>query len=135
MKKETAPLYLVRRGHFLEPDMALDARAIAAIPEGAKVRVEIKKPRNDKRLRAYWAMLNDVVAATNCAPSVEKLHDVVKLETGHIDLVRLGNGTTVAIPGSIAFDKIGEPEMIEFFQSAETWLAKTYNYCREAPAA
>lgn len=132
--KETRPIYLVRKGLSLVPELDMDADAISAIPHGRSVRVEIRQQRSHERLRAYWKMLSEVVAATGCAPSPEKLHEVVKLETGHVDLVRLGNGMTVAIPGSIAFDKMTETEMVGFFQAAQEWLGRQYGYVREAAA-
>lgn len=134
-KKTEKPIYaFVRRGNYLVPEMDMDARALDGIGQGERVKVEIKEFRNLDRHRAYWAMLHDVIDATDCALSPERLHDVVKLETGLIDLVALPNGMKVALPGSIAFDKISEAEFVAFFRKAEEWLSATYGYVRQERA-
>lgn len=132
--KSEKPVYAFRRkGMMLVPDMEHDAKALAGVAEGEKVKVEIRQWRNYGRLRAYWAMLGEVVEATGCAPSSEKLHEVIKLENGFVDLVRVGT-MTVAIPGSIAFDKMDEAAMVAFFRTAEQFLAQHYGYSREQAA-
>jgi hypothetical protein len=80
-------------------------------------------------------MLSDVVSATDCAITPERLHEVLKLELGIVDLIRLPNGMTVALPGSIAFEKMDEDEFVAFFKRAEEWLASTYGYVNERAAA
>lgn len=135
-KKSERPIYaFIRKGNYLVPEMEMDARALDSISQGERVKVEITQWRNVDRLRAYWAMLNEVVTATECAPSAEKLHELIKLETGFVDLVRLGNGMKVAVPGSIAFDKMTEDQMVAFFQGAERFLGENYGYSRERAAA
>lgn len=128
-KKQDKPVYaFVRKGNALVPEMEFDARALDGIKQGQRVRIEIKEWRNLDRHRAYWAMLHEVVAATECALTPERLHDVIKLEAGLIEHVRLPNGYMVALPGSIAFDKVSEAEFIAFFNAAERWLAETYGW-------
>lgn len=131
-KKSEKPVYcFVRKGMSLIPEMEYDERALGGIANGQRVKVDIREFRSLGRHRAYWAMLHDVVKATECALTPERLHDVIKLETGLIEHVRLPNGFMVALPGSIAFDKVSETEFIAFFQSAERWLAETYGYVNE----
>ncbi len=134
MAKKEKPTYaFVRQGNRLVPEMDFDTHALDGIAQGERVKVNIGQFRNNPRLRAYWQMLQDVLDATDCAPSAEKLHEVIKLETGHVDLVRVGT-MTVAIPGSIAFDKISEAEMVKFFREAEMFLARHYGWAREEAA-
>lgn len=131
-KKPDKPVYaFVRKGNALVPEMEFDARALDGIKPGQRVRIEIKEWRNLDRHRAYWAMLHEVVAATECALTPERLHDVIKLEAGLIEHVRLPTGYMVALPGSIAFDKVSEAEFIAFFNAAERWLAETYGWVPE----
>lgn len=128
-KKPEKPVYaFIRRGNYLVPELDMDLRALDGIAQGQKVKVEIKEFRNIGRHRAYWSMLHHVIEATDCALSPERLHDLVKLETGLIELVALPNGMKVALPGSIAFDKISEDEFVAFFRRAEEWLSATYGY-------
>lgn len=132
-RKPEKPVYAFRkRNGCLVPDMDFDRRALDGIAENELVRVEIREFRNIPRHRAYWAMLHEMVAGTECALSPERLHEVIKLETGVVDLIRLPNGMTVAIPGSIAFDKMSEEEFVAFFKAAERWLAETYGWAPES---
>ncbi|WP_011579551.1 MULTISPECIES: hypothetical protein [Chelativorans] len=134
-KQSEKPIYaFIRRGNNLVPEMDMDLRALDGVAQGQRVKVDIKAFRSLPRLRAYWSMLHEVVAATECAASAERLHEAMKLELGIVDLVKVGN-LTVAIPGSIAFDRMNEAEMSEFFNIAQRWLAEKYGYVPQARAA
>jgi len=136
-KKPDRPVYaFVRKGNALYPAMEMDAHALDGVAQGQSVRVEIKEWRNMDRLRAYWAMLHDVVAATGANRlTAERLHEVLKLHNGCVDVVMLPNGQPVAIPSSIALDRMSEAEFIAFFEKATQWLAETYGYVSERKAA
>jgi hypothetical protein len=128
-KKSEKPVYaFIKTGDGLYPEMEYDLHALDGIPNGQRVKVEIKEWRSLGSLRAYWAMLQDVIDATEAAPTKEILHEVIKLETGFIETIRLPNGMRVAIPASIAFDKMDAMEFVRFFKGAEKWLAETYGY-------
>lgn len=134
--RKDRPVYaFCRRGNALIPDMSFDLRALDGVANGQRVRIEIREWRNLDRLKAYWSLLHEAIEATGAAITPEKLHEVIKLETGHVELVRLPNGMTVAIPASIALDKMTEPEMVAFFQAAEEWLARVYGFVSEREAA
>lgn len=136
-KNKDAPVYsFVRRGNSLIPEMDMDLHALDGIAQGQRVRVDIKEWRNLDRLKAYWSMLHEVVAATGANNlSAEKLHEVLKLHNGCVDVVMLPSGMPVAIPSSIALDKMSEAEFVAFFRKAEEWLAKVYGYVNERKAA
>jgi len=134
--RKDKPIYaFVRQGNVLRPEMDFDLRALDGVANGQRIRIEVREWRNLDRLKAYWAMLHECIGATGAAITPEKLHEVIKLETGHVDLIRLPNGMTVAIPASIAIDKMNEPEFVAFFQAAEEWLARVYGFVSEREAA
>jgi hypothetical protein len=136
MSKSNKPLYaFIRRGNHLVPEMEHDVHALDGIAQGQRVRLNVSEWRNADRLRAYWALLHEAVAATGKAITAERLHQVIKLETGIVDLVRLPTGMTVAIPGSVAFENMSEAEFIAYFEEAQQWLAKTYGFVSEREAA
>jgi len=135
-KRPDRPVFaFIRQGNILRPEMAYDLRALDGVANGQRVRLEIKEWRNTDRLRAYWSLLHDAVDATGRHLTAEKLHEVIKLETGHVDLIALPNGMRVAIPASIAFDKMSEPEMIAYFAAAEEWLARVYGFVSDPGSA
>ena len=133
-RKPEKPVYsFVRKGNYLVPELEYDVHALDGIAQGRRVRVEIKEWRNMDRLRAYWSMLHDVVATTGANNlTAERLHEVAKLQNGCVDVVLLPSGIPVAIPASIAIDKMSEPEFIAFFQKVEAWLAETYGFTNSA---
>lgn len=132
-KKPEKPVYsFIRKGNALVPELDYDCRALDGIAQGQRVRVDIREWRNLDRLKAYWSMLHDVVAATGAnGLTAERLHEVAKLQNGCVDVVMLPSGMPVAIPSSIALDKMTEPEFIAFFQKVEAWLAETYGWVSE----
>ncbi|WP_192258609.1 hypothetical protein [Mesorhizobium caraganae] len=135
-KRPEKPIYsFIRKGNVLMPEMAYDLRALDGVANGQRVRIDIKEWRNLDRLKAYWSLLHEAVDATGMSVSAEKLHEVIKLDTGLVDLVRLPNGMTVAIPASIALDRMSEGEFIAYFQSAEEWLARVYGFVSEREVA
>lgn len=136
-KRPDKPVYsFIRKGETLVPEMDYDKQALTGIREGQRVRVDIKEWRNLDRLKAYWSMLHEVVAATGANNlTAERLHEVLKLHNGCVDVVMLPSGMPVAIPSSIALDKMSEPEFVAFFRKAEEWLAKVYGYVNERKAA
>lgn len=126
MAKEKEEFWLVRKGNALVPEFHGDLDRIQAIPQGQRVRVEIKQGRSLPRLKLYWRMLSYVRDATDCAPTSEYLHSAVKLELGFGTPVKLRNGMMVLVPSSIAFDKMDEPTFTDFFNRASEYLAATY---------
>ena len=136
-KKSEKPVYsFIRRGNYLVPEMEYDIHALDGVAQGQRVKISIQEWRNLDRLKAYWSILHDVVAATGANNlTAEKLHEVLKLHNGCVDVVLLPSGQPVAIPASIALDKMSEPEFIAFFQKAESWLASTYGYVAQRRAA
>lgn len=135
MSKREKPVYgFVRKGNSLVPAMELDMAALDGVAQGELVNIEIKQFRNTSRLRAYFAILGEVINACDLPYTKEKLHEILKLQNGVIDPVTLPSGLTIAIPGSISFDKMSEAEFQSFFKKAEKWLAETYGYVREEVA-
>ena len=126
-KRDRAPVYMVRKGHTLVPQMDMDDEQIVAIPEGGVVRVEIKSTRNLDRLRAYWAMLHECVEATGCQPTKEILHKEIKLANGFVDQF-IFKGLMVTQVSSIACEEMEEDEMVRFFNEATRYLAEEYGF-------
>lgn len=123
---ETAPIYVQRFGDKLVGEMQMDREAIAKFNAGDRIKVTLHTGRSPSRLRFYWQMLGKLVSATDCAPNAEALHSVIKLDLGYATPVRLRNGMTVLVPGSIAFDRMTEQEFSNFLERAIAWVAQNY---------
>jgi hypothetical protein len=122
---ETPSIYCVRYGSNLVGEMAADRERIAEIKEGERVRVDVRTGRVPSRLRFYWSFLHEVVKATECCPTAEALHELIKLETGYTTPVKV-RGYTVLVPRSIAFSSMSEEEFTKFLQDGLRFVAETY---------
>jgi hypothetical protein len=119
-------------GPILIPDMEMDREALSSIGQGERVQITIRQWRNNDRLRSYWALLNQCIDACGLDMPSDTLSQVIKLETGYVDLVKLpGYGDMIRIPRSISFEKMTEDDFVAFYRSAEKWLAETYGFVNE----
>ena len=125
-KSEAPPIFVHRQGDKLAGEMQIDRDAIARFASGDRVKITMHTGRSPARLRFYWQLLGKLVSATDCAPNAEALHSVVKLDLGYATPVRLKNGMTVLVPGSIAFDRMTEQEFQNFLDRAIEWIARNY---------
>jgi len=112
------------------PEMALDAELIQRFSPGDRIKVTLHTGRSPAKLRWYWAYLGRVVKATECAPSPEALHELVKLETGFTSPLKL-RGYTVLVPRSIAFSSMSEQEFGDFLESSIRFLSDAYGVTPE----
>ena len=68
----------------------------ATLPEeGAEVLVQVRKARNIKHHRLYWALLHATVEATNIWAEAEELHRWLKISLGHYTPHVQPNGTVL----------------------------------------
>lgn len=129
-KTEQPPIYVHRRGAVLCPEMELDAELIQRFNPGDRIKVTLHTGRSPSKLRFWWAFLHQVVAATECAPSAEALHETVKLMCGYTTPVTV-KGLTVMIPRSIAFSSMTEEEFTKFLNDGLRFVAETYGVTPE----
>lgn len=129
-KSEQPPIYVLRRGNQLVPEMEMDAELIQRFHPGDRIKVTLHTGRSPSKLRWYWAYLGRIVKASECAPSPEALHDVIKLHTGFVTPV-LVKGFPVAVPKSISFASMSEQEFDDFLATATRWIEATYGITPE----
>lgn len=122
--RERAPIMLRRVRSGLTPVTAFDAEMLDSISMGSDVEVRIKQRRSLPQLRLYWSVLHKVIGATDAYPTAERLHDALKMATGHTVPVRRLDGTLVHIPDSVAFSKMSQGEFQVYFNKAMQLLTE-----------
>jgi len=127
---ESPPIYVMRRGDALYPEMQADAEMIRKMRPGERIRVDLRTGRSPAKLRLYWSFLAKVIDATGAAPSAEALHELVKLETGFTTPIKV-KGYTVLVPRSIAFGSMSEQEFDLFLTNSFAFIAEAFGVTPE----
>lgn len=112
----------------LRPADEAGEAALRAIGQGELVFVEIKKSRNIKHHRMFWALMSLVHQNMDAEryPTVEDLVAAVKIAAGHRTRIELPNGIVGFIPKSIAFHKMDQTAFSEFYDSVCDLIAKHF---------
>lgn len=102
--------------------------ALAKIGNGEIVSVEVKRPRNIRHHRMYWALLSIVHENLDGDryPTVDDLHAAVKIAAGLRTRIELPDGTVGFIPGSIAFHKMSQDDFSAFYDRVCGLVAKHF---------
>lgn len=102
------------------------------LKEGDEVLVEIKRARNVKFHKKYFALLrltldnlSDQVIEQYCLYAPEDLNKLVKYFLGYADLIKVGELQYLQ-ERSIAFDKMSESEFETFYKRASQLIAHTF---------
>lgn len=110
------------------PEMAMDADLMADIPYAKRMKVSVSFPRNRKRDGLYWAVLREVVRATERWPSDKHLHEDLLITLGYWVKVVSLSGDIRLMRDSTAHDKMTDPEFSAYFNRAMALLAQEIGY-------
>lgn len=102
----------------LRPVDAAGEQALADIPQGELVRVTIRRPRNVLHHRKWFALLNVIFPHQSLYPTQETLLAAIKVALGYGDTVKLPDGRTIIVPGSISFAKMDQTAFTSFYDRA-----------------
>lgn len=102
--------------------------ALRKLGQGELVMIELKRPRNIKHHRLYWALVTLVWQNMDGEryPTVEDLHAAIKISAGLRTRIELPDGTVGFIPGSIAFHKMNQDEFSAFYERVCNLIAKHF---------
>jgi hypothetical protein len=119
--------FLARKdlGH-LTPVDETGEEALRKLKFGDVVTVEVKKPRNGKHHRLYWALVGIVHHNQDRYETTEQLHTALKIAAGHYELLTMPNGNEYKIPRSIAFDTMDQLEFSQFYDRVCDLVAKHF---------
>ena len=96
--------------------------------QGEVVMIEMKRPRNVKHHRMFWALMSLVWENMDSAryPTVDDLVSAIKIAAGHRTRIELPNGEIGFIPGSIAFHKMDQAAFSDFYDRVCDLIAKHF---------
>ena len=111
-----------RDGDMLRPNSPRARSMLDTLEDGQRVPVQFLHDRNMPQLRAYMAMLNRVVAATDRWKSTDDLSFEISLElkSGHpyVD----AEGRAHWVPDSRAVSAMPQETFDHLFRDTEAWL-------------
>ena len=106
--------YLRKKLGALYPAGAAEETAIAKIPEGSLVAVELTRPRKQERLRFWWALCGWMEQQIGDERySRKNISDLFKVLTGHCDILVSPSGKEFRFPKSISFSELSEEDFGE----------------------
>lgn len=102
--------------------------ALRKLGNGELVSVVVKKSRNIKHHRMFWALMTIVHDNMDGEryPTVEDLTAAVKIASGLRTRIELPNGEVGFIPGSIAFHKMDQTAFSEFYNRVCDLICKHF---------
>lgn len=107
-------LWGYRHGDSIVPDGVESSAVFAHIPFGKPLHVEIKQPRNANHHRLYWALCARI--ATAIGSKTQNVSDVLKIATGHCEMIRSKKYGVLRLPKSISFASMDQTQFTEFFE-------------------
>ncbi len=126
--QENVPLRMRRRKLGREHPMLIPADRLAwqqlsSIAFDAEVDVTIRCRRSNPHNAKYWALLHEVVKASEKYATAEHLHRALLLALGYTDNLITLDGRTLVIPDSTAFGKMDQKKFEEYYTKAVALLA------------
>lgn len=112
----------------LRPCDEAGEEALRGMGQGEIVECEIKRRRNIKHHRKYWALISIVHQNIDGDryPSVEDLHAAIKIAAGLRTRIELPDGTIGFIPGSIKFHRMSQDDFSKFYERVCDLIAKHF---------
>jgi hypothetical protein len=109
-------LFMRRRGEHLRAVDAAGADTLAKLPTDAIVRVDIRRPRNVRHHRKYWALLQAVFPHQDVYPTMDSFAAAMKAAVGLAEPIRLPDGRIVLYTGSISFASMDQATFDQFYE-------------------
>lgn len=116
---------LIKHYQVLLPSLPQDAELLEGIGFGEILEVEIKRPRNGKFHRKFFALLQVVKESTDY-DNVEQILLLLKLKLGHYETIVNTNGKPIYYPKSISFAKMEQPEFEQFYSQSVNVILRDF---------
>lgn len=107
-------LWCTRTGGALRPADDESLAEFAKLPVGKPLEVTIRQPRNAAHHRLFWSLCARIAEAKGV--TAENIADVLKIATGHVQIISTKSYGRIHIPKSISFAKMDQTEFHAFFE-------------------
>lgn len=97
----------------LKPWGAESAAIVGKVAFGKPVEVTVRSPRNSKHSALFWVLCHRIGDAIGV--DAENVSDLLKIETGHCDIIRSKKHGELRLPRSISFAKMDQETFGKFF--------------------
>ena len=109
-------IYLKRTFNGFTPLYGSDHQLMNKIKVGDEVKADIKKPRNYKFHKMFFALLNIAFQNQDCTQHFDAFRRWMIVQAGRYELIRLPDGTTEKEPLSISFAKMDQEEFDRLYK-------------------
>jgi hypothetical protein len=99
----------------LRPVDAHGVDLLAKIKQGQQVEIIVKRARNGRQHRLYWALIGLIHPQQRLYTTQEQLSNAMKCAVGWCDEVPLNSGKVMVTPRSISFANMDQTEFQQFF--------------------
>lgn len=111
------------RGLGLFPVGAEGEEALERFTRGSEVKAEItQQGRNIKRLRLFFALMNEIHPHQDIYPTVDKLRKAVLCAIGFCETIKLPDGREILAADSISFARMEEPDFIDVLERSIAFI-------------
>jgi len=120
---------LCKHGSSLVAEDADSLDALARIKDGSLVLVEVRRKRNLKHNRLYFALIKKVHANMKESlrfPTEEILHCAIKIAVGLRTEFVLPNGTVGFLPGTIKFGEMDQFAFDKFYNRVCDFICREF---------
>lgn len=121
---EKAPIICRKTQSGLSPVSAFEQELLDRYPIGAELEISVKQRRSLPQLKTYWKMLSYVNEATELYPTVEHMHEALKLFLGYVTEIQGIDGKVMLLADSAAFTAMDGAAFTIFMDQAKRTLAE-----------
>jgi hypothetical protein len=109
-------LWLKRINGTLVPDSAESAVEFARLPSNKPLRCEVKQPRSLQHHKLYFSIIHRIANAKGVSADV--VDQMLRIASGHCDIVRTKRYGDVRLPKPLKFSKCDQLQFRAFFEAA-----------------
>lgn len=117
-------IFLTRTLTGLTPADEEAKQAVRRWKMGETLKCSVRKPRDYRNHKRYFALLNLTFQNQERYTSFEHFRKAVQIAAGHVDELITIDGEVVFMPKSIAYDALDEMEFSKVFAETMTVCAK-----------